>query len=331
VEKATLALDLMGITASDAPEEVKFLCAQVLRSGAVLYQIPSPAAAEWLRKEDLMAAFLEKLGGTSVYRNRLVNTVVEYVPTSFDPQSLGALEGVEKANGLLVGAIVSARFIKPPQLRSAGQCTAHLIMGFQSRESANSAIQSGIFIEGKKVYARKLLQEPKHCLKCQTMDTNHLAAECKSTHDVCARCGGQHKTVMCDVQNQADFQCSNCKGEGHGAADRQCPYFIDKLAHIQKLNPEHKYKFFPTSDPKTWEMKDNMEMYTNEQDATWGGWTDVRRGREGRGAGRLAGGRQGEGGGIYQSRGQELERERNERQKGKQTEVEGIQWSTVMV
>jgi hypothetical protein len=299
VEKATIALDLMGLSASDAPVQVTFLCAQILRGGAVLYQLSSPAAAEWLRKGDVMKAFLEKLGGTSVYKNRLLNTVVEYVPTSFDPMSLGALEGVEKANGLSTGAIVSARFIKPTHLRSAGQRTAHLIMGFQSRESANTAIENGIFVEGKKVYARKLLQEPKRCLKCQTMDTNHIAAECKSIHDVCARCGAQHKTSVCEVQDQAAFRCSNCKGEGHGAADRRCPHFIDRLTRIQKLNPEHKYKYFPTSDPKTWETKDSMDMYTNEQDATWGdqgqtrgGWTEVRRGREGRGSGRLAGGQQ---------------------------------------
>lgn len=333
VEKATITLDLMGIEASDAPEEVKFVCAQILRGGAVLYQLSSPAAAEWLRKEDVMKAFLVKLGGTSIYKNRLMNTVVEYIPTSFDPTSLGALEALEESNGLLSGAIASARFIKPPHLRSAGQRTAHLIMGFQSRESANEAIQNGIFIEGKKVYARKLLQEPKRCLKCQTMDTNHIAAECKSTHDICARCGDQHKTAVCEVRDQAAFRCSNCKGEGHGAADRRCPYFIDKLARIQKSNPEHKYRFFPTSDPKSWEMKDSMEMYTNEQDATWGdqgqmrgGWTDVRRGREGRGSGRLAGGQQGEGGGAYQSRGQVLDRERNEREKGKQTERYNDGW-----
>lgn len=330
VEKATLALDLMGIEASDAPGEVKFLCAQILRGGGVVYQLSSPAAADWLRKEDVMKAFLEKLGGTSIYRNRLMNTVVEYVPTSFDPTSLGALEELEGANGLPTGTIVSARFIKPPHLRSIGQRTAHLIMGFQSRESANNAIENGIFIEGKKVYARKLLQEPKRCLKCQTMDTNHIAAECKSIHDVCARCGNQHKTVTCEVHDQAEFRCSNCKGEGHGAADRRCPYFIDKLTRIQKLNPEHKYRYFPTSDPKTWETKDSMEIYTNEQDATWGdqgqtrgGWTEVRRGRDGRGSGRLAGGQQGEGGGAYHSRGRELDRERNERGKEKQADRRG--------
>jgi hypothetical protein len=277
-----------------------------------------------------MAAFLEKLGGTSAYRHRLMNTVVEYVPTSFDPMSPGALEGVEKANGLLAGAIISARFIKPAHRRSESQRTAHMILGFQSRETANTVIRNRIFIEGKKVYARKLLQEPKRCMKCQTMDTNHIAAECKSIHDVCARCGGLHKTMACEAQDQSKFRCSNCKGEGHGAADRRCPYFIDKLTRIQKLNPEHKYRFFPTSDPQTWETKDSMEMYTNEQDTTWGeqgqtrgGWTDVPRGREGRGTGRLAGGHQGEGGGAYRSRGQDLERERSERAKGKQADRQG--------
>jgi hypothetical protein len=99
----------------------------------VLYQISSPAVAEWLRKEDIMAAFLEKLGGTSVYRNWLVNMVVEYVPTSFDPQLLGALEGVEKANRLLVGAIVSARFIKPHSCDQQASTHIYIFLNALSR------------------------------------------------------------------------------------------------------------------------------------------------------------------------------------------------------
>ena len=108
--------------------------------------------------------------------------------------------------------------------------------------------------------------------------------------------------MMCRVKDHTAFRCSNCKGEKHGAADRRCSYFIDKLTCIQKLNPDHKYKYFPTSDPKTWESKDDMET-PNDQDTVQreeeqarGEQTEEQRGRDGRGMGRLAGRQPGEGG-----------------------------------
>jgi hypothetical protein len=58
--------------------------------------------------------------------------------------------------------------------------------------------------------------------------------------------------------------CANCKiakrpHEGHGAADRSCPIFQDKLQFVLERNPEAKYPFFLIAeDPSTWVTHDEQ-------------------------------------------------------------------------
>lgn len=122
-------------------------------------------------------------------------------------------------------------------MRSPGQKSALAIFGFYTREGANQAIGNGMFVEGKKVWARKQLQEPRCCLKCQCFG-EHRAANCASIHEVCGHCGKQHRANECREENQDDFECSNCrtakngKQGGHGAADWQCPVFLERVDHV---------------------------------------------------------------------------------------------------
>ncbi|KAJ7123708.1 hypothetical protein C8R44DRAFT_620911, partial [Mycena epipterygia] len=164
---------------------------------------------------------------------------------------------IEDANGIERGQLTQARYIKPLERRHKGQRTAHTIFGFASREAANHAIRHRIFVDGKRVSAQKLLTEPIRCLKCQVIGTNHTAASCPSVHDVYARCGQMHRTGACMVSD-AERACSNCRAakrsyHGHGAADRGCPVFVDKLQYALERNPEANYRYFPTDNPDTWE------------------------------------------------------------------------------
>lgn len=122
------------------------------------------------------------------YKAQTYQVVVDWVPTTFDPKQLGALTTIEDASELQNGAIVQVRWIKPITMRSPGQKSALAIFGFNTREEANQAIEKGLFVEGKKVWARKQTQEPKRCLKCQCFG-EHRAANCTSIHEVCGRCG----------------------------------------------------------------------------------------------------------------------------------------------
>ncbi|KAJ6521979.1 hypothetical protein DFH09DRAFT_847493, partial [Mycena vulgaris] len=93
--------------------------------GAMLLHMNTTDAANWLKRN--MEAFLSALGGTSVYKERLLNVVVEYVPVSFDPSQDGALHVVEGDNGLPSGALAKARWIKPEGQRRGGQKVAHAV------------------------------------------------------------------------------------------------------------------------------------------------------------------------------------------------------------
>ncbi|KAF8875636.1 hypothetical protein BD779DRAFT_1425881, partial [Infundibulicybe gibba] len=223
---------------------------QRMNGGGILLQLNSKEAAEWLRADDVMKSFLEHMGGNTSFKARTYLVIVHYAPTTFDPNYPDNIKTIEQRNNLRDGTISEARYIKPADKRSDKQTTAHLIIGFRSQYDANQMIRRKIFIDGKRCLARKLLQEPKRCLKCQKIGTNHMAAECKSTKDICARCGKEHKTGDCTAGT--NLHCANCGKDGHGTADRQCPYFIQRLKSFQNRDPETKFKYFPSNDPRTW-------------------------------------------------------------------------------
>jgi hypothetical protein len=121
---------------------------------------------------------------------------------------------------------------------------------------ANNVIGGGMFIEGKHVTVRKMLSELRQCLKCQKY--GHHVLDCEAGDDICARCSRHHCTSLCDVTDQASFSCANCVGDtakGHGAADRNCPKFLQEKGKILECAPENKYEFFPTDDdPQSWRL-----------------------------------------------------------------------------
>ena len=199
-----------------------------------------------------MRSFMDHFGGTSALHARTYQVVVEHVPVTFDVTSTDALRRAEEASGLPTRAIHEARWIKPTHLRGLGQRVAFLIMGFSSRETANHAMNYGVMLEGKHCRTRKLLPEPKRCVKCQGY--GHFARECKSPKDVCARCAGEHRTTDqdCPVGKGQTTKCANCDRTGHGAADRNCDEYKRKLAQMRARDPDSRFRLFPTDNPDTW-------------------------------------------------------------------------------
>ncbi|KAJ7501278.1 hypothetical protein B0H11DRAFT_1713661, partial [Mycena galericulata] len=106
-----------------APVGASFVGATVQRSGAVLLHLNTEEATDWIK--DNITLFLAALGGTSVYKERLLNVVVEFVPVSFDPSLDGALHIVEGDNNLPSGTLLKARWIKPVGQRRPDQKVAH--------------------------------------------------------------------------------------------------------------------------------------------------------------------------------------------------------------
>ena len=132
----------------------------------------------------------------------------------------------------------------------------------------NHTIKHGFFIEGKHISAWKLLWELKCRMKCQAVGANHITKDCKAEHNVCAQCGSSHCTSNCTIDNTGQFNCANCKTQGHGAANHHCPIFIKKMQNIQCWHPENKYQYYPTNNPKTWEQMIHTNPTMNDNTAT---------------------------------------------------------------
>ena len=131
VEKANLALEIMGTLAEEKPDKVKFVGASRMNgTGGVLYEMNEEGAAEWLRKVKVMELFMAKMGSMIDFRAQTYEIIVDWVPTTLDITQAGALEIIEQTSGLSEMAIREVQWIKPTRLRSPGQRTALAIFGF---------------------------------------------------------------------------------------------------------------------------------------------------------------------------------------------------------
>ncbi|KAI0671293.1 hypothetical protein C8Q78DRAFT_933533, partial [Trametes maxima] len=214
-------------------------------------------AADWLKQPDVMKAFLRCFnGGQSRLKPSAYYVIAEFTPIAFQPTDSVALRKVEHNSGLSDYDILYGRWIKPENRRSSSQRVAHVILHMRNPESANHAIRHSLNIEGKTVSVRKLLQEPRRCLRCQKYSPAHLAASCSAKDETCGTCAGPHRTADCTVADTAYMQrfCVNCNEKGHASWDRDCPAFAEALDKLSARSPDNWYRFFPTADPRTWEM-----------------------------------------------------------------------------
>ncbi|KAJ7146969.1 hypothetical protein C8R44DRAFT_593486, partial [Mycena epipterygia] len=184
-------------------------------------------------------------------RPRRLELIAEMVSVEVRLEDAGTWRLVEMDSGLADGAITGARWVKAPHRRQPNQRVAHAKVEFMSAEAANHAIDNGIYVQGTRLRVRKSEEEARRCAKCQKYD-GHLAHACKSEVDVCGRCAAAHRTGDCTVTDSGPFRCSNCKVEGHGAVDRQCPVFQREQQRRKARDPTAGYRYFPTADPKTW-------------------------------------------------------------------------------
>jgi hypothetical protein len=108
VEKANVALDLMGLQAEDKLTGTRFVGVSKLNgTGGVMYEMDSEEAAKWLKGGDVMKAFIAKMGSTADYRAQTYEVVVDWVPTMLDMGQMGALESIEQVSGCKGGGGIS--------------------------------------------------------------------------------------------------------------------------------------------------------------------------------------------------------------------------------
>ncbi|KAG2054170.1 hypothetical protein BDR06DRAFT_884870 [Suillus hirtellus] len=237
----------------ERPKDLIFVSARQLPHGRVLYEMNSKTSAEWFNTAANKSNFLEFFGTNVVIKDRLYHIMMENVPVAFIPDNPAAVADIEKKAGLPPRTIAKIRYIKPIARRHPDQRTVHVAVTFTTKEGANQALKFGLAIVGKKVYSRKLLPELTRCLKCQSFDGNHVAAECPQEQNTCGTCGELHRTQTCEVTDSALHACANCKEKGHAAWSRDCPIFNRKWETFKRKNDEAKYIYYPTDDPLTWE------------------------------------------------------------------------------
>ena len=112
-------------------------------------------------------------------------------------------------------------------VRDEKKQNASLILTFKDTKIPHRLPIAGDWVKVQK-FRKKLLQ----CTKCNVM--YHIARHCKGKN-ICANCGCQH-TGTCKSSVK---RCSNCKVEGHGATDPQCPK-LKREYQIASIRTEHK-------------------------------------------------------------------------------------------
>ncbi|KAG1812203.1 uncharacterized protein BJ212DRAFT_1247207, partial [Suillus subaureus] len=150
-------------------------------------------------------------------KNRTFHVLMENIPISFVPESTAAIDDIKKKAAFTPKTILKAKYIKPIVRCNLNQRTAHIILTFNSRESANHTIKFGLSVASKRVYGQKLLPEPSRCLKCHSFDGSHMATDCPKDADICGTCGEQHRTATCKVDDPNNYHCANCEIKGHAA------------------------------------------------------------------------------------------------------------------
>lgn len=231
----------------ERPEKVQIELATITRSKALLLQMNTKQAADWLRDPLVETKFTELFAKDSYFIDRTYSVIVPRTPIIFEPADATHLREVEEANDLIPNSIKKARWIKPIARRRDGQTHAYAILTLKSPSAANHLIRNGIKVCGVKLSPSKLKQEPLQCLRCRGW--GHIAMQCQSDIEVCGACSENHSTRDCS--NPHKRICATCKDNTHASWDRNCPAFIQRCEAYNNRFPENNLPFFPTDEDWT--------------------------------------------------------------------------------
>ena len=264
VAKANLAIDLMEDcdqdTPSSKPKEARIVSAKILGNKGVVLETSNEETVTWLRGR--AKDFAAGMGGQAALKDRSLHLVVEFVPATLNEQLPDLLQAIEADNQLTSGSLISARWMRAPGNWRPDQKLAHAILTTNNIPTADSILKDGLVIEGCRLQARKLEEEPKRCFKCQKLSTRHTAANCQEITDWCSNCAGPHSVDDCRVTDRSKFACAGCRSVGapdqHAAWDKRCPAYTQEKARILGCHPEYEYRYYITNEPWTWERKQDI-------------------------------------------------------------------------
>ncbi|KAF9542458.1 hypothetical protein CPC08DRAFT_650165, partial [Agrocybe pediades] len=222
------------------------------RSKGILIEFSTKEGAQWMKINDNANRLLQAMGQHGhggQWKKRSHNIIAYYAPVEFNPEDPTHIEELLSVNKISKDELIRTRYAKPIHRRHPQQRFAHLILTIANADTANTLINEGMNIFGKRTDVRKCKKEPIRCLKCQTY--NHLAKECINQHDTCGTCGSkEHRTQGCN--NTTSYQCVPCGGLDHPSWSRHCPTFLRKCEDYDKMHPENNIPYFPSEESWTW-------------------------------------------------------------------------------
>ena len=160
---------------------------------------------------------------------------------TFAPEDEDQLHAIEADHKLEEGTIISAAWIKKPELHSPNQKTANVKVICSSLVTANQLLLGRVFIANSRVIIIKDVQEPIQCNKCQ--EYGHIWAFCVN-EECCATCARPHDTYVCSYHD--DRHCVSCgTSSDHSSLDKDnCPQFAKHYASLDTRVPENSLLYF---------------------------------------------------------------------------------------
>lgn len=281
--KANLAIELMGNDALTLrPLQCKVITATILRNKGVILEFSNPEGADWVRDPDNAHLFEDCFGGSVTIKPRSYPIIVEFLPTSLASSLVDSLREIEDTNSMTTNSIVSVRWMKQPKNWKIGQRSAHAIFTLKSADIANTILRDGFIIEGTRLRARKLEDDPQRCFKCQHY--GHSAIKCNNNFDTCATCAESHPSSECATSRRDKFSCAPCRTNNlpgrHAAWDSSCPVRIEEKKKLLTKRPEGNYRYFVTNEAWTWAKYDSSSDENSNNTTRWRGTTNENRQQE---------------------------------------------------
>lgn len=114
--------------------------------------------------------------------------------------------------------------------RMTGKPTNMIRIICADEQTAKKVLTNGLLICGVSLHGEKAFSSPNitRCYRCQA--PGHMQHACKNPQK-CGRCGEDHRTRECTVDNPNEWRCSNCNG-AHATWYHACPVIVQ---HVEEL------------------------------------------------------------------------------------------------
>ena len=104
---------------------------------------------------------------------------------------------------------------------------------FEDVANRNTFVRTGLQVDSMHFIAEAATNKckPVQCYMC--LKYNHIAKYCKTTQQICLRCGESHRADQCSIGDDK-LKCCNCNGN-HLATSTVCPSYQEQEKRVKKM------------------------------------------------------------------------------------------------